>query len=84
MTYFYGSRQQNEQNVSHYSCMFEGIIGKYVVRGIVHRSEAMLLNGLKTSLKDISGHKYDTIKDFGGLRFALRQIEYYHIPQEST
>jgi len=64
--------------------MFEGIIGKCVDRGLVHRSEVMLLNGLKTSLKDISGHKYDTIKDFDGLRVALRQIENYHIPQKST
>ena len=30
-----------------------------------------------TTLKDISGHKYETIKDFDGLRVALRQIENY-------
>jgi len=41
-------------------------------------------NGLKTSLKDIPVHKNDTIKDFDGLRVALRQIENYHIPQKST
>ena len=27
--------------------------------------------------------KYDTIKDFDGLRVALRQIENYHIPQDT-
>lgn len=30
---------------------------------------------LRNGLKDISGHKYDTIKDFNKLRIALRQLE---------
>ena len=34
-------------------------------------------------LKAIPGYKYDTIKDFDGLRVALRQIENY-VPQEYT
>ena len=67
----------------------ERIIGKCVDGGLVHHSEVdqqlhfMLWNGLKASLKAISGYKYDTIKDFDGLRVALRQIENY-VPQEST
>jgi hypothetical protein len=43
--------------------------------GMLH---AMLWTGLKPSLKDISGHKYDTIIDFHGLRVALGQIENDH------
>ena len=43
----------------------------------------MLLNGLKASLKTISGCKYDTIKDVDGLRVALLQTKNY-VPQEST
>lgn len=34
--------------------------------------------GLREDLKDVSGHKYDTIKDFNKLRIALRQIEKDH------
>jgi hypothetical protein len=89
LTQFYGARQEKDENISHWSCRFERIIGKCVDGGLVHRSEVdqqlhfMLWNGLKASLKDISGCKYDTIKDFDGLRVALRQIEYY-VLQEST
>ncbi|VDI33624.1 Hypothetical predicted protein [Mytilus galloprovincialis] len=39
---------------------------------------AMIWTGLKPHLKDISGHKYDTIGNFDGLRVALRQIESDH------
>ena len=86
---FYGARQEKDEDISHLRCRFERIIGKCVDRGLVHHSEVdqqlhfMLWNGLKASLKAISGYKYDTIKDFDGLRVALRQIENY-IPQEST
>lgn len=31
--------------------------------------------GLRDDLKDVSGHKYDTIEDFNKLQIALRQIE---------
>ena len=44
---------------------------------------AMLWTGLRQELKDISGHKYDTIKDFNKLRVALRQIEKDHKPTSS-
>jgi hypothetical protein len=78
-----------DEDISHWSCRLERIIGKCVDGGLVHHSEVdqqlhfMLWNGLKASLKAISGYKYDTIKDFDGLRVALRQIENY-VPQEST
>lgn len=39
----------------------------------------MFWTGLKQSLKDISGHKYDTIGDFDKLRTAIRIIENEHI-----
>ena len=76
---FYGARQEKDEDISHLSCRFERIIGKCVDRGLVHHSEVdqqlhfMLWNGLEASLKAISGYKYDTIKDFDGLRVALRQ-----------
>ena len=44
---------------------------------------SMLWTGLRQDLKDISGHKYDTIRDFNTLRVALRQIEKDHLPQKA-
>lgn len=35
----------------------------------------MLRMDLRNDLKETSGHKYDTIKDFNKLRIALRQLE---------
>ncbi|VDI30104.1 Hypothetical predicted protein [Mytilus galloprovincialis] len=45
---------------------------------------SMLWTGLKTSLKDLSGHKYDTIKTFDALRVAIRHIEGDHLLRESS
>lgn len=39
----------------------------------------MFYTELKQSLKEISGHKYDTIGDFDKLRTAIRIIENEHI-----
>lgn len=85
---FYGARQQQTEDVTAWSCRLEDIIGKAVERGLVERSEvdsmlhSMLWTGLTPTLKDISGHKYDTIKDFDSLRVALRQIEKEHKQRE--
>jgi UDP-N-acetylglucosamine pyrophosphorylase len=38
----------------------------------------ILWNGLRKELKDASGHKYDSIKDFDSLRVAIRQMEMKH------
>jgi len=87
---FYGARQKEDESVSAWSCRLESTLSKAIERGIVQRSEvdgmlhSMLWTGLRTSLKDISGHKYDTVRDFDGLRVALRQIENDHIQREST
>ena len=84
MAEFYGARQREDESVSAWSCRLESILSKAIERGIVNRWDAdgmlhsMLWTGLKTSFKDISGHKYDTISDFDGLRVALRQIENDH------
>lgn len=87
---FYGSRQKEDESVTSWSCRLEGILGKAVDRGLIQRKDidgmlhAMLWTGLKPSLKDISGHKYDTIKDFDGLRVSLRQIENDHITRNAS
>lgn len=90
MAEFYGARQKEDESVSAWSCRLESVLSKAIERGIVQRSDvdgmlhSMLWTGLRTSLKDISGHKYDLIKDFDSLRVALRQIENDHNQREST
>ena len=81
---FYRARQDDDETVTKWSCRLENIIGKAVEKGIVTRTSAndmlrsMLWTGLKTELKEISGHKYDAIRDFDELRIALRHIEKDH------
>jgi hypothetical protein len=56
-------------------------MGKAVTRGLIHKEEvndmlhSVLFRGLRTSLKALSGHKFDAIQDCDTLRIALRQIE---------
>ena len=84
---FYSARQKEDEDVTTWSSRLEDIIGKGLQKGIVQHSEvntmlhAMLWTGLRQELKDISGHKYDTIQDFNKLRVALRQIEKDHKPK---
>lgn len=84
MAEFYSAKQREDEDVSAWSGRLEDIIGKGLEKGIVKHSEVnnmlhgMLWMGLRDDLKDISGHKHDTIKDFNKLRIALRQLEKDH------
>ena len=40
--------------------------------------------GLKPSLKDISGYKFEKIKDFDLLRVGIRQLEQDHLHPEAN
>ena len=68
----------------------EDTVGKAVTRGLVDNKEvnkmihAMLCTGLRTSLKDISGHTFVDIKDFDALRIKLRQLEKHHERRHSV
>ncbi|VDI05353.1 Hypothetical predicted protein [Mytilus galloprovincialis] len=87
---FYSARQGTDESVTTWSCRLESILGKSKERGLVQTKDidemlrSMLWTGLRTSLKDISGHKYDTIKTFDALRVAIRQIEDDHLLRESS
>ncbi|XP_076088537.1 uncharacterized protein LOC143058945 [Mytilus galloprovincialis] len=87
---FYRARQGDDECVTKWSCRLEDIIGKAIEKGMVQHKDAntmlhsMLWSGLKTELKDISGHKYDTIKDFDELRIALRHIERDHEERKTS
>ena len=39
LTQFYGARKEKDEDICHWSCRLERIIGKCVDRGLVHRSE---------------------------------------------
>lgn len=81
---FYRAKQSDGESVTKWSCRLEDLIGRAVEKGIVRPQDrnsmlhSMLWNGLRMELKDISGHKFDTIQDFDELRIALRQIERDH------
>ena len=87
---FYRARQEEDESVTKWSCRLEYIIGKAVDKQIVQKRDtnsmlhSMLWAGLKPELKDVSGHKYDSIKDFDELRIALRQIERDHEDRKTT
>ena len=80
----YGAEQRNDEDVISWSCRLEDIMGRAKDMGAIHPSEVkrmlhdILWNGLRKELKDASGHKYDSIKDFDSLRVAIRQIEMKH------
>lgn len=87
---FYRARQADDETVTKWSCRLEDIIGRAVEKGVVHMKDrnsmlhSMLWTGLKTELKDISGHKFDFIQDFDELRVALRQIEKDHEERKTS
>lgn len=77
---FYNAEQQDE-DVNAWSCRLEEILYRADSKlslGSTKINE-MLRNkfwtGLRKSLKDISGHKFDRIMDFDELRVAIREIE---------
>lgn len=78
---FYSARQQDQEDVSAWSCRLEDMLSKAVEVGKVHWSETnemlccMFWTGLHQHLKDRSGHKFDAIKDFDEHRRAIRQVE---------
>lgn len=79
---FYSARQRENEDVSAWSCRLENILVQAIQEGETdfERSNEMLREmfwiGLQQHLKDISGHKFDTIDDFDSLRVAIRQLEY--------
>nr|KAG5705225.1 hypothetical protein BaRGS_011251 [Batillaria attramentaria] len=78
---FYSARQQKGEDVSSWSCRLEDLLMRAEELGQVDpgkRGEmlrCMLWTGLLPDLKDRSGYKFDTVKDFDKLRTELRRIE---------
>ena len=86
---FYSARQEESEDVTKWSCRLEDILSIAVDRKIVDSSKVneMLTNmfwqGLKPSLKDISGYLFDKIKDFDKLRVEMRKLEQDHVGSNS-
>ena len=85
---FYSARQKDNEDIATWSCRLEDLLNRAVQKGLVKTSEtndmlkAMLWTGLKQTLKDVSGHKFDSLKTFDELRVALRRIESEHRQRE--
>ncbi|XP_033755839.1 uncharacterized protein LOC117338590 [Pecten maximus] len=74
---FFSARQKEGEDVSSWSCRLEDIMNKAVQQGDVPNRNAegmlrtMFWTGLRREIKDVTGHKYDTVRPF----IAVRQVE---------
>jgi hypothetical protein len=81
---FYSARQKDNEDIATWSCRLKDLLNRAVQKGLVKTNEtndmlkAMLWTGRKQTLKDVSGHKFDSRKTFDDLRVALRRIESEH------
>lgn len=79
---FYSARQGPSEDVTTWGCRLEDLLYDVKSQGFLKDMDGdqMLRNvfwmGLRQELKDISGHKFDTITDFDRLRVEIRRIEY--------
>lgn len=82
---FYSAKQQEDEDVTKWSCRLEDILSSAVERGLVDPSKVnemlhnMFWQGLNSTLKDISGYKFEQIKDFDKLRVEIRKLEQDHL-----
>ena len=86
---FYSARQEESEDVSKWSSRLEDILSIAVEKNMIKPTDSddmlrhMFWQGLKPSLKDISGYKFEQCKDFDELRVELRKIEQDHSKSES-
>lgn len=88
---FYSAKQGDSEDITAWSCRLEDLLSRVVEQGMIshHDSEEMLRTkfwaGLRQDLKDISGFKFEMIKDFDKLRVELRKMEREHkLPEKET
>ncbi|XP_062618198.1 uncharacterized protein LOC134279798 [Saccostrea cucullata] len=78
---FYSAKQQENEDVSAWGCRLEDLLSKALIQGLVNPDDEndmlrnMFWSGMRTSLKDISGHLYDKYPEFDDLRRAMRILE---------
>ncbi len=78
---FYAARQGTGETVASWSCRLENLLDKALQLEAVNPkdTEEMLRSrfwlGLRSTLRNVSRHKYETVKDFNRLRREMRVIE---------
>ncbi|XP_076467233.1 uncharacterized protein LOC143298299 [Babylonia areolata] len=80
MASFYSAHQDKTETVSAWGCRIEDLWTRAMKTSKFTEEESRealrkFWDGLRQDLKDRSGHKYDTIKDFDDLRRVLRELE---------
>ncbi|XP_067654078.1 uncharacterized protein [Haliotis asinina] len=79
---FYSASQGETEDVATWGCRLEHLLSKVTDHHTISFQDQddmlrnMLWGGLRPSLKSVSGHKFDSIPTFDGLRISLREIEY--------
>ncbi|XP_069113071.1 uncharacterized protein [Argopecten irradians] len=78
---FYSAKQTDTETVTSWASRLEDILDKARTRcsltqpQIADMLRTKFWRGLKKSLRDVTGHKFDSIMDYDKLRIAVRQIE---------
>lgn len=78
---FYSAHQEKNETVVSWACRLEDLMQQAIIAQklkIEDRDEALrtkLWSGLRKELRDISGHKYDTVRTFDKLLVELRKLE---------
>jgi len=78
---FYACKQGGTELVSVYSARLEDLWSRAMEAGQLRKEDAQEVlrskfwNGLTQEMRDRSGHKFDTVKDFDELRRAIRALE---------
>ncbi|XP_067673439.1 uncharacterized protein [Haliotis asinina] len=82
MASFYSAKQLPDEDVTTWGCRLEDLYAKATqnsnpsIDEINQALKSVFWQGLKPALKDISGHKYDSIQDFDKFRVAIRRLEH--------
>jgi len=82
LTLFYSTKQNEDEDVTAWSCRLEDMIQKVQEKGLIDRRtmNEMLRSKLWTGLcderlKQATRHKFDTVKDYNELVIAVRSVE---------
>ena len=84
---FYSAKQGADETVVQWACRIEQImtlafeLKKVTPDDAPDRLRQKLWSGLKQQLKDVSGHKFDSIKDYDTLLVEIRKLEQAHHPE---
>ena len=82
LTLFYSTKQNDDEDVTAWSCRLEDMIQKVQEKGLIDKRtmKEMLRSKLWTGLydeklKQATRHKFDTVKDYNDLVIAIRSVE---------